>query len=448
VYILFFFTLLLILVLLGAAGYLLAPRRFPRALFDRANWAKNEAIHISAALFLLLSVAVLFYYLLRLAVSTEAGDVRRYGLVGQALVPAYYLLCTLLFAFGLTVAARTFLLNWGSSAPLELHRLLDNVRTIGRVERTLLGAAGLLNLIILLGPTLPARLDLSQSFAFDVSPRGLAFAFYLLLVPYLPYAATQRRLDFLLRAGRGPTTGALFAERSLRLVLAHVLALVLVLVIGAAADWDPLALMLGMSAWTAGVLLLHAVRVESPHGLPRLAFRGDAGPAYYFIFLGLALTTGLMLWGAGNTYEVTASFLPQVNNLDVDNLSGYGADVFARVAAAAVLAGSLVLTIDLWLNAYRAQRRFLRHYVAIFLTSTISALLVFTVGVWTEGQAGLENAYAGYAFHQYYDLERWGAGLLLSATVIYLFIALGRLLRPIVERSNAPEVAAAVRVRW
>lgn len=447
VYVLFFVTFLLVVLLLGAVGYLLAPQRLGRAVLDRANWAKNEAIHIAATLFLLLSISVVFYTLLTLAVNTSPGDVPRHSLMGHLLLPTYYLLVLLLFALALTVAAHAFLLNWGTQAPLEFERLVANIRTIARVERALVVASALLNLLVLFSPTLPSKTELSRSFAFDVSPRGFGYAFYVLLAPYFPYVLTTRRLDWLLRSGRGPATNHPFAERSLRLVLTHVAGLILVTAAGAALNWYPLALMLAMSAWTAGVLLAHAVRFENATGLPRLAFRGETGPAFYFVFLALAVTTGLMLWGAGNTYNVSATFLPNVQSLDVANASDLGQDLFARLAATALVAGSVVLTLDLWLNAYRVERRFLGHYLATFIATSLSTLLVFTVSVWTDGATGLENAYVGFAFQQYYALEKTGAGLLLAGTVTYLFFAVGRILRPILERSRAP-ARRSVAVRW
>lgn len=436
VYILFFLTLLLVFLLLGAVGYLLAPHRFLRAVLDRMSWAKNEAVHIAATVFLLLSVAVLFFYLLRLAAETDVDQLRTMGFLAQNKLVFYYLLCLLLFGLFLTVAAHAFLLNWGNQTPLEFPRLIDNLRTIRRVERGLLGAAALVNFLILLGPQLPTQLEFSRSFVFGFSPRGFSYAFYLLLLPYVPYLVSQTRLEFLLRAGRGPA-GTVFAERSLRLVLVDVLGLVLLTVTGIAAGWDPLGLVLTYSAWTAGVLLFHAVRFEGARGLPRLAFRGEEGPPLYFVFLGLAVTTGLMLWGAGNTFEVAYFRSGATTSLNFVNDASYGQDIFSRFAAAVLIVACLVLTLDLWLHAYHVKRRFLVHYLAVLVLATVAALFTFTVGVWKGGPAGLEEAHAGYAFREFGTGEEISTGVLLVATAIYLFYAFGKMLRPILEQARA-----------
>ena len=446
VYILFLFTLLLVYLLLGSTAYLLAPKRFVPALFDRSNWQKNEAVHVAASLFLLMSLTVLVVYVFWLAGETDPARLRGEGMLADLLLPLYYLMGILLFALILTVAAHAFLLNWGTQAPGDLGTLVQSVRNISRVERALLIAAAALNAIILLGPDLPSALDLSTSFAFDVSPRGLSYAFYLLLTPYIPYVITTRRLEYLLRQGRAPTTASIFQERSLRLVVVHLSGLILLTALGVAARWDPMWLMLTFAAWTGGVLLTAALRVKAGIGLPKVLFRDDAGPALFFVFLGIALTSGLMLWGAGNTFEVR--YLPGQDTLEVVNESGYGLDIFARVAAVAVIIGSLVLTLDLWLTSYGVERRLVGHYLGIFVSSTLAALLVFSVGVWTSGSAGLRDAYAGFAFRQYYALEEFGVGLLLTGTFVYVFFALRAIMRPILEREGTARAQRAVAVKW
>lgn len=439
-YILFFFTLTLVVLIVGSIGYLLVPRRFWSALFDRRSWPKNESVHVAATLLLLLSIGVLFYYFLRLVVSADVGAMRDRGLLGQNLVPLYYLLCVLLFLFFLTVAAHAFLLTWGNQTPLEFGQLVENLRTVARVERGLLMATSAVNLLIILSPQLVTGVALTHSSVFGVSPRGLNYALFLLLLPYVPYWVSQRRLGALLLQGIAPAGGEIFAERSLRLVLTHVLGIALITTWAVAAIWDPLGLMVAYSSWTAGVLFVHAVRLQTERGLPRLVLRGEGGPPLYFGFLVLSLTTGLMLWGAGNTFEV--SYLPHVNALEFTNEANYGVDVLGRIASTIVIAGTLVLTLDLWLHTSGVPRRFLGHYLGIFLSATLAALFVFTVGVWRAGEGGIEDAYAGFAFRQFYASEETGAGLLLTGTVLFVAWSLRRVLKPVLgtgsEHSSTP----------
>lgn len=435
VYILFFFLLMLLYVLIGATAYLLAPKRFPRAMLSRLNWAKNESVHVAATLFLLSSLSVLTYYVFRLAAGTHGSDLRGQGALAELLLPVYYLLGILLFLLILVVAGHAFLVSWGTQGPVSIPRLVENIRTIRRVERGMLAAAASLNLFILVAPQLPTSLALSTTTVFGVSARGLSLAFFVLLVPYIPYAYTQGRLDFLVRAGKAPNTSALFAERSLRMVIVHMLGLAFIVTLAALASWQALALMLALAAWTAGVMLVNAVRVEVGPGLPRLAFNGDAGVPLYFVFLGLALSVGIMLWGVGNTFEV--QYVSNTNTLQFLNENSLGEDVFSRIAAASIVFGALILSLDLWLHAYRVPRQFLGHYLGLFISGTLVTLLVFSVGVWTAGDGrGLEDAYAGFAFRQYYAFEEFGVAALLIGAGIYAYAALSQMLAPLVSRQD------------
>lgn len=448
VYVLFAFCLLLVFLLLGSAAYLLSPTRFPRAIAHPMNWAKNEAVHVAAALLLLSSLAVLVYALGRLARSGDRDALVGEGLIGENLIVLTGLLAFCLGGLALVVAAHAFLLNWGSHGPLDFSRLVESLRTIARIERALVIGAVVVNTLILLGPTLPLRpgYAITNGFAFSLTPRGLSYATYVLLLPYLPYYWSQQRLDFLLRAGRAPRLGGLFADRSLRLVLIHVLGLVLWTTLAVAQRWDPLPQVLVYALWTASILLAYAVRIESGTGLPRIVFAGDSGPPYYFAFLGLAITSGLMLWGMGNTFE--ASFHEQVNVLSLSRQAESGSDVLMRMGAVALLVGVSLLTLNIWLGAVRVKRRFFGHYLALFLLLTVTVLLAFTVGVWRQGDGAREAAYTGFAFRENLPQEEFLVGTLLVITAMYAFYALGRIIGPVTERAPMAQVSAAITVRW
>lgn len=441
VYILFFLNFLILLFLVGATAYLLFPTRFGRALFDPLSWAKNESIHIAATLFLLLSLSALFVFLLLLAIHTAPGSLHGHGLLAENLVPVYFVLAFVVFGLALTVATHAFLLNWGSGTTLEPLTLLESIRTIARIERALLAATLALNTLILFAPTLPSRLPLSNDFVFGFSPRGLAWFTYVLLSPYLFYHVSQRRLEFLIRAGRSLRSPAPFAERSLRMVLVQGGGLALLTAIGIPSHWEPLGLMLAFSAWTMGVLAYHAVEVKWNRGLPRLALRGEGALPLFYVAATLALTTGLMLWGSGNTFEVNYEQDPR--NLVFLNDSSYGTDALARVTAMALIAGTIVLSLHLAIRTLGIQARFFAHYLGMFLSATVTALVAFTVGVWTEGDRGLADAKAGFAFRQYYAQEETIVALLIIATVLYLSYATGRIIGSLYQSRRGSLVVTA-----
>lgn len=447
VYVLFFVTFVLLMVVLGSVFYLMAPTRFVGALLDRRSWAKTEAVHIAATLLLLASLALLFYAYLQLANGADPEGIHGRGLLAENLVTIYYLLCGLFALLALVIAAHAFLLNWGTQLLSEYRVLLDNLGTIARVERALLGAALLFNLLILISPGLPTRYNMSDSFVVDIEPRGFAWIANLLLIPFLPYAISQHRLAAYLRERQGLVRGVPFTQRALRLVAVQVAGLVLLLTLVNAAGWGALAILMTTSAWTAAVLLVSAVRVQTGSGLPKLVLEPEAGPPLYLVFLGLALTTSFMLWGNGNTFEAT--FQPgNANALQVENESDYGLEQLSRIAAVALLVGSLVLTLDLWLRSNRIRRALAFHYVIIFVMTSLAALFAFTVGVWSKSAVpGEEDAYAGFRFHELYGFDAFLVGLFVAATGAYLYYALGRILRPAPE-APLPVPVTAVEVQW
>lgn len=436
VYLLFLFMLVLVTLLLASLGYLLVPHRFARALWNRREWAKNEAVHVASSLLLLLSLGVFFVYLLRLTVGANFAAMRAKGPLAQNVVALYYLFILLLFLLILTIAAHVFLVNWGTATPLDPRELLKSIANVSRVELSLLGATVGLNLLLLVSPTLVSASTLSTDPVFSLSPRGYSWFYFLILAPYLPYAFSQRRLKRMLRTGQAHDAPTAFSAHSLKLVQQFVIGLALVTIVAVAAKWDPLALMLAFSAWTAGVLLVHALRLEIVNGLVQPVLRGAAGIPLYFAFLAMALTTGLMMWGAGNTYEVL--YYETTRSLQFTNEADLGQDIASRVGAVALLAGSLVLSLHLLARTLDVSRRFLGHYLWIFVVTTVAATTIFTVGVWTKGPQGLQDAYAGFAFRQYYGTEQWLVGLLLTSAVVALFWSLGRVFREILLRVAAP----------
>lgn len=436
VYLLFMLTLVAVFLLLGSLGYLVAPGRFWKALWDRRDWGKNEAVHVAAGLLLLLSLSVFFVYLFRLAIDADFAAMRAKGPLAQNLVAVYYLLILLLFFLILSIAAHTFLVNWGTTTPLEARELLKSIGNVARVERTLLWSTVGINLFLLFAPTLESAFTLSSDPVFSLSPRGFSWFYFLILIPYLPYVISQGRLKRLLREGHPHVGQTPFSAQSLRLVQQFLTGISLITVVAIAARWEPLSVMLAFSSWTGGVLLVHALALRFQDGLPQPSFRTGAGVPLYFLFLSMAVTTGLMLWGAGNTFEIL--YVESSKTLQFVNEASFGEDLAARVGAATILAGSLVLTLHLLGRSVAVSRRFLGHYVWMFVITTVAATTTFTVGVWTAGPRELQDAYAGFAFRQYYGTERWLVGFLLTGAVLGLFWSLGKILRPILDRMNSP----------
>ncbi|MGH9894147.1 MAG: hypothetical protein ACREA0_19630, partial [bacterium] len=400
VYVLFLVTLILVTLLVGSLGFLLAPHRFYRALGDRESWAKNEALHVATSLLLVLGLSVFFVYVLRLTVETDAAAMRAKGALASNVVALYYVFILLLFLLILSITAHVFLVNWGTHTPLERGELVRSVRNVRRIERTLLWSTLGLNAFLLALPGLESRLTLSSDPVLLFSAQGYGWVYFLTLAPYLPYATSQRRLERLLRRGHLAVAQTPFSADSLKLVLRFVLGTALITVVALAAQWQPLTIMLAYSSWTAALLLSRAVTLRLREGIPDPELRGEAGVPLFFSFLALAVTTGLMMWGAGNTFEVL--YHEASRSLIFVNESEFGQDIAARVGAVVILAGSLILSLHVASRAVGVSRRFLGHYAWMFILTTAAATTTFTVGVWTQGPRGLQDAYAGFSFRQYY----------------------------------------------
>lgn len=431
VFLLFLVTMALLCVFVASLGHLLAPKRFWNALWNPRDWSKIEAGVVASSLLLVWSLTVFVVYLVRVAVQLELDPPPAGGFFTQNLLLFYYLQIGALGLLILTVAARVFLVNWGTQTPLEPGTIRDSLDNVGRLERVLVGAALVLNLFVLAGPAATGPDELSVDPVFYLNSRGLAWAFFLLAVPYLPYAVSLHRLRFMLEERRAmPTTP--FSTTSLRLVVTHLSGLVLLTAIGVGARWTPLGLMSTLCAWTAGVFLFASVRFRLERGLPRPLLRGSAAPPLFFAFTVVSLATGFMLWGAGNTY--VATYRESGQTLTIENASPYGADIFFRLAGASLLSFTVLFAMAVARSAMGSRRTLVVPYASSFLSLVVLGMIVFSVNVWNEGTVGLSDAYAGFGFHAFgpEELVLVAVLVLAAAGVLYWSLAriVGQLLRP------------------
>lgn len=431
VFLLFLVTLTFLGLFVASLGHLIAPTQFLPALWNPRDWSKIEAGVVASSLVLVWSLAVFVIYLVRVAVQLELDPPPAGGFITQNLLLFYYLQIGAVGLLILTVAARVFLVNWGTQTPLEPTTIRDSLDNVGRLERILVGAALLLNIFVLAGPAAAGPDELSVDPVFYLNSRGLAWAFFLLAVPYLPYALCLGQLRRLLQ-GRGTLPTTPFSHTSLRLVVTHLSGLALLSVVGVGGRWTPLVLMTALCAWTAGVFLFASVRFLLEGALPRPTLRGSAAPPLFFAFTVVSLATGFMLWGAGNTY--VATYHESGQTVTIENASPYGADIFFRLAGACLLSFTLLFAMAVARSALGSRRTLALPYASSFLSLVVVGMIVFSVNVWNEGNVGLSDAYAGFGFHAYGAEELILVAVLVTVAAGVLYWALarivGQLLRP------------------
>lgn len=445
VFLILLITLAVLAGFVASVAALLAPRRFREAIWDPEDWDKNESTLVSSSLLLVFALTLFFVYLVQISVRLSVDPPPARGFFANTLPVFYYLQIFFVGALILTVAARVFLVNWGTRTPLAAETVLDSLHNTGRVERVLAVAAIVFNLLILLSPPATDEVGLSTDPVFLLDSRGLAWFFFLLAIPYAPYAVSQARLRRLLDEGEMRAGGSPFSERSLRLVLTSLGGLVLLSTIGVGARWTPLGLMIALSAWMSGVLLFASVRLRLDRGTLSPQLRGPAAAPYFFGFLILSLATGIMMWGAGNTY--VATYLESGQSLTIENASPYGADILFRVTGAALLAFTLLLPLAILKTVRGIRRSLLVPHVLGFSSLVVLATIVFTVGVWNTGTEQGADALAGFAFHQYYLEEKlFVAGLVLALGGL-CFWSLGRIVGQLVKPRTYARIVEAVQVR-
>lgn len=442
VFLLFLITVALLAVFVASLGVLLVPGRFARALWDPRDWAKNEAIVVVSGLILVFSLSIYLVTLVRIIVMLTQEPPQTDSLLGQNLAVMYSLLALAVGALILTVAARVFLVNWGVQTPLDVSTIRDSLTNVLRVERVLVVVALVFDALIWMAPAAGDTSDVSQDPVFSLSSRGLAAFFLLLAVPFLLYSLGLRRLNALLDGGH-PFRSSPFSQLSLRMVVVELAGLVLLTAVGVGARWNALGLMAAYSAWTAGVFLFFSVRLRIDRGLWVPELRGRGAPPVFFAFLVLSLATGLMLWGAGNTYIGYYQENGQV--LNVENASPYGAELLFRLGGACLIGFTFLFGIAAARVAMGLKRILVGPQVASFFSFVVVGLLGFSVGVWNAGESGLVDAYAGYAFHQFYDLEKWLVGILVVVGACVVLWGVSRLLAPMVR--GRPTFLGSTRVR-
>lgn len=442
VFLLYLVTLGLLLVFVVASGYLLGSERFLRAVWSRRDWSKNEGIVVGSGLLLVLSLSIFLTYLVKIAVRLEQEDPPLRGIIGSNLLLFYYLQAAALGLLILVVAARVFLVNWAIRLPLDPQRIEDSFDNLSRLERVLVGAAVVFDLFILMAPAATGPEGLSGDNVFLLNSRGLAWLLPLLAIPYLPYAFGQRRLRGLIALGRAWQSSP-FSPRSLRMVITHLGGLVILTAMGVGAAWSPLGLMIAYSAWTSGVFLFAGVELHLEGGLLEPELRDPAAPPLVVAFVVTALATGLMMWGAGNTFVGT--YQESTQAIDVYNASPFGADLFFRVFGAGLLAFTLLLSLALARAALGVRRTLVVPHVSAFFAFVVLIVMVFSVGIWSRGIGG--EAFVGFAFHQFGSLEKLLVAGLLVVTSGTLLWALSRLVAPLVRGRSGPAIVSALRIR-
>lgn len=432
VYVIFLVTVLLLTLVVAGAAYLTTPNGFRNAFGGRGSWREGESLAVAVSLFVVLSFVVFLVSFIRLAVDADVNEGAS-GFLADNVVALHYLTAFLIGALVVAIAARVFLVNWGTQGIFRRARVEETLGNVGRIERVLLGAVILFDLILLAAPSIVGRTYLSTDAVFGLTSKMLQVSLLLVLIPYAFYAWSIKRLTRLLARGGGPEEATTpFSNLSVRLVLVHLGGILLLtaiyVAVAAGGETDALVLLLGYAAYTAAVFLWASIRFELRGGIPTPRLRGPGAAAPFFGFVVFGLVTAMMLWGAGNTFE--ALYHAETNTLTVRNYSPWGADVLARIGAA--LIGALTLTIALGAvaDATQIRRPLVGHYVAVLVASVTGLLVAFTVGVWSgRGGVGQLDAFAGFSFHQYGTLEATLAVVVLTISLGVLYYSVGRVLR-------------------
>lgn len=444
VYVIFLVTVLLLGLLVAGTAYLIAPDRFRRAFGGRGRWRDGETLAVTVSLFVVLSLVVFLFSFVRLALDADVDPEAR-GFLADNVVALHYLTAFLIGALVLTIGARVFLVNWGTQGTFRRARLLEALGNVARIERVLLGAVILFDLILVAAPSVVGRYYLSTDPVFGLTSKMLQISLLLVLIPYAFYAWTARRLTRMVEQGQGPAEATTpFSNLSVRLVLVHLAGILVLTAIYAAVatggQTDALVLLTGYCAYTAAVFLWASVRFELDGGVPSPRLREDGAAAPFFGFLVFGLATALMLWGAGNTFE--ALYHSETNTMTVHNYSPWGADVLARIGAA--LLGGLTMTIALGVLAdvTRIRQPLVGHYVGILVATAAGLLVAFSISVWSgRGGPGQLDAFAGVSFLQYGVLEAFLAVTVLTVSLGVLYYSVGRILAWATRRR--PSIPAA-----
>lgn len=445
VFLILLVTLTLLAAFVSSVATLLAPARFHRALWDPDDWDKNEATLVSSSLLLVFALTLFLVYLVQVSIRLNADPLPAQSFFANVLPVFYYLQIFFVGGLILTVAARVFLINWGTQLPLGAETVIDSLHNAGRVERVFAIAAVVFNVLILTAPPATGVNGLSTDPVFLLDSRGLAWFFFLLSAPYLPYYVSHQRLRTLLDDGGMRPSGSPFSQQSLRMVLVSLGGLVILAAIGLGADLSPLGIMITLTAWMAAVLLWGSVSFKLERGSFAPHLRNSASPPYFFGFILLAVGLGLMMWGAGNTY--VATYTESAQQLQVENASPYGAELLYRVGGATVLALSVMLPLSVVKNARGVRRSLLVPHVVTFSALVLLSTIVFSVNVWNTSESEGDDAVAGFAFHQYYLEEKLMVAALVLILAAALFWSLGRSVGMVVRARPYAQVVTAIQVR-
>lgn len=333
-------TALLVGALLRAIWSLYGRTSFERHLGHLATPGALRNQALLAGTLMLLSAALFAGAFLRTGLRLERVDATGGWRANVAFLD--YLVVLGLALLGLAVATRTTLVVWRHAWFPHLRHpepLLDSARY---AEYVLLGLLAALNLLVLI--MYPAAQDNVEGtrgdFVFVYSDRGLSFLFWFLALPYAVFArAAQRAKAKMALATRSPKR----LDPNAVFVLGAVVGGGLLALLAPEGSEGALRRFILVGAFLAVFTGVRAFGFAGRDGAPGVSLRADAGP-FAVAFFALSWTTGLMLWGLGNTVEAN-----YVRDGDLVTLTDTQLQAFAvayRFLASLFFAVPIVLGLD------------------------------------------------------------------------------------------------------
>lgn len=297
-----FLTLIIILIGHLAAMRLLTPDLYRTHIHSPTTLEDHRTRFILATL-LLLGVGAAFtrqFFVFAVGADATPAD----GFLSTNLVAIYYLMGFALAIALLTVAWRAFILCWGNLVERTTRRFRRGHHALTRFETWLWGAILLLNLVILIAPPV-FRPDAGTDRVFVMDSRGISWFFLLFFPLYLLHRRIgASHLRFLSRIRSENPTPRLdrLAAMTLTILVLWVLGGLLLPLTGL----SPLSALLFRVAPLAVALPFFVLRMDVQSAF-QLRTRGPGSPLVLIASAALAIVTGIMLWGVGNSVTVQYS---------------------------------------------------------------------------------------------------------------------------------------------
>lgn len=373
VFALTFATLLVIGIGLISTMALLTPRILQERVLNPSTLQEHRTRTVLATLLLILGGFTFAVQFFRWALDADA--IPKGGFIETNVIALYYILAFMVAGAMVLAAWRASFLSWGDLRERAGRRFRRNHRNLLHLENWVWGTIMLLTVVVMNSAPIFTMESVALNQVFAADSHGINMFFLLVPLLYVMQRVVSRKQFNHLQQER-QNLQVIRPDGLLAMAATLILVWVSVPLFIRGPEVTPLIQVFVRTGLATIILLVFALRVDASTQSV-LAPRHNGVPLMLLASCGLAILTGIALWGAGNTV-VTVYARDSGGFLTPESRFLQPYTVLLRIAGSAFLALPPILT--LWMLSAKMRKHAQPGHLVIIAIGTIIAVnLLFTI---------------------------------------------------------------------